>query len=362
MEYRQLGRSGLRVSKLCLGMMRVKDEKEVVRALYEAIELGVNFIDTADCYERSEEVVGKALSEGGRRDRVVVATKAGWYVGDGPNDYGTSRSHLIRACENSLRKLRTDYIDLYILHVVDPNTPLHETLRTLDMLVRQGKVRYIGTSKWPAVRIVEALGVSEREGLERFVSEQPPYNLLDRRAENDLVWTCLHHGIGMTPFFPLGMGILSGKYRVGKAAPAGSIFADAKPGDSGWFSNWFTEAAVETADKFRPLAEAKGVTLAELSLAWLMNQPGVTAPCVGARTVDYLHSALKACQVEFSPEELSKIDEIVPPGGHVSNYYEGSVYRPMRMAYSSGARKLPGTGAYIPDHKTGSSEDAGRCA
>ena len=345
MEYRQLGRSGLRVSQLCLGTMtfRPNREKENVAAVHEAIELGVNFIDTADCYGPSEEIVGKALAEGAQRDKVVLATKAAWQMGQGPNDYGTSRIHLLNACEDSLRKLRTDHIDLYILHVVDPNTPLEETLRTLDLLVRQGKVRYIGTSKWPPVLIVEALCVSDRLGLERFVSEQSPYNLLDRGAEDELVWTALRHGIGITAFMPLGSGLLSGKYHAGEEPPAGSRFAGRKSGEDQTFT-----AAVQAVERFRPIAESKGITMAQMALAWLMQQPGVTSAILGAWKAEYVRSAVEACQVTFTADELAQIDEIVPPGGRVRNYYAGNVYQPMRMGYSVAARALPDTGAYIP--------------
>jgi len=350
MEYRQLGRSGLRVSQMCLGTMGFKEnnERDAIRATHEAIDLGINFIDSADCYGQSEEILGKALSDRGRRDKVVLATKAVWFMGDGPNDYGASRYHLIRALEDSLRKLRTDYVDLYILHVVDMNTPLDETLRTLDTFVRQGKVRYVGTSKWPAPLIVEALGVSERLGLERFVSEQPPYNLLDRGAENDLVWTCLRHGIAITPFYPIASGLLSGKYRLGQAAPEGSRLGKRKPdGDP-----IFTTAALKAVDQLRPLAEAKGITLAEFSLAWLMQQPGVTAAILGAWKPDYVRSGVKACEVTFTDEELARIDEIVPPGTHLSNYYEPNVYRAMRMGHSAAAREQ-GAGAFIPLNPVG---------
>jgi len=336
----------MRVSQLCLGTMsfRPDREKDNIAAVHEAIELGINFIDTADCYGPSEEIVGKALAEGGRREKVVLATKATWYMGNGPNDYGTSRIHLLRACEDSLRRLRTDYIDLYILHVVDPNTPLDETLRTLDGLVRQGKVRYIGTSKWPAVLIVEALGVSERLGLERFVSEQPPYNLLDRGAENDLIWTALRHGLAITPYMPIGSGLLSGKYHVGEEPPAGSRFAGRELDKDGIF----TTAAVQAVEKLCSIAESKGITMAQMALAWLMQQPAVTSAILGAWKPQYVRSALKACDVTFTADELAQIDEIVPPGGRVSNYYAGNIYQPMRMGYSAAARDLPGTGAYIP--------------
>jgi aryl-alcohol dehydrogenase-like predicted oxidoreductase len=357
MEYRQLGRSGLRVSQLCYGTMRIDDDNkdEVMRAMHTGIDLGINFIDTADCYGISEEVVGKSLDESGRRDDVVLASKATWYMGDGPNDYGASRYHLIEQCEESLRKLRTDHIDLYILHVVDPNTPLREILRTMDDLVRQGKVRYIGTSKWPASLITEAIMLSEKEGLERFVSEQPPYNILDRRVEDELSWTAQRHGVALTPFRPLGKGILSGKYKKGEVAAKGSYMEGVTPGED----DIFTEEAIDAVDALKPLAEKKGITPAELSLAWIMQQPGITSPIVGARTEEYVRSAVKACEVELTEDDLTAIDGVVPPGGYVSNFYDSAVYRPIRFDYSSEARRVPGTGAFIPDNRTGSSEEAG---
>ena len=358
MEYRQLGRSGLRVSKLCLGTMvgfKHENQDSAGRVISEAIDLGVNFIDTADCYGESEEVVGKALKKDGRRDQIVLATKFCWYMGDGPNDYGASRYHIMNACEDSLRKLQTDHIDLYIIHVVDPNTPWDETLSALDTLVRQGKVRYIGTSKHPATLILEAIHVSERLGLERFVSEQPPYNLLDRRPENELIPTCLRHGVGITPFSPLAAGLLSGKYRLHQM-PSEGRHARRKLGED----KIFTQGALEAVEKLIPIAERKGITLAELSLAWLMQQPGLTAAILGARNLDYLRSGVNACDVELTQDDLAEIDSIVPPGTHVSNYYETNVYRPFRMAFSSAARGGPGAGAFIPDHKTGSDKNAGR--
>ena len=357
MEYRQLGRSGLRVSKLCLGTMFgfTKDlQEDATRIVHEAIDNGVNFVDTADVYKESEEVLGAALAQDGKRDQVVLATKFGWYTGDGPNDYGTSRQHIIDACEDSLRKLRTDHIDLYILHVLDPNTPFEETLYSLDTLVRQGKVRYLGTSKHPSFCVLEMLHLAEKHGWAPIVSEQPPYNLLDRMAENEHVPMAIRHGLGITPYMPVASGLLSGKY-----APDGSGPEDARMNERTLGEDRiFTREALEVVDKLVPLAEAKGVSLPEFSLAWLMHQPGVTAPILGARKLDYLRAGIRACEITFSDEELAAVDEIRPPGTYVSNFFEPNYYLPMRMAYSSAARRKM-AGAFIPDTKTGSGRGVG---
>lgn len=358
MEYRQLGTSGLRVSKLCLGTMIGFEEERQADCdaiVGHAIDSGVNFIDTADCYGPSETVVGQALKNDGRRDEVVLATKFGWYVGDGPNDYGAGRWHIIEACERSLKRLQTDRIDLYIQHVVDPNPPWEETLAALARLVRDGKVRHIGCSKHPASMIVEARSVSERNGWAGFISEQPPYNLLDRTAENELLPTARRNGFGITPFAPLAGGLLSGKYRAGRAADSGR-HAKSDPDED----EIYTRDALEAVEKLIPLAEAKGLSLAEFSLAWLLQQPSVDSAIVGARNKDYLDSALKACEVSLTEDERARVDTIVPPGGRVSNYYEAYIYRAFRQDYAASARCGRGAGAFIPDHATGSDKRAGK--
>lgn len=336
MKYRQLGRSGVRVSELCLGTMNFgdrADEKTSLAIVHEALEQGINFIDTADVYQRgvAEEIVGQALAQSGRRDEVVLATKAVAPMGAGPNDCGASRYHLLRACEASLRRLQTDRIDLYYLHIVDLTTPLEEILGTLEVLIQQGKILYFGTSKWPATLIVEFLALSERWGKPRPVAEQPPYNLLDRSIENELVWTCQRHGIGLVPFSPLANGILSGQYRPGQPGPPGSRFEHAGPDHSR-----LTPAALEAVDKLRPLAEAKGITLPELAHAWLLHRPGITAPIIGPRTVEHVRSAVKACDVALTPEDLARIDEIVPPGQAVSDFYAGNIYARIREVVATG--------------------------
>jgi len=322
MEYRQLGRSGMRVSKLCLGTMNFAgptDQEEAQRIIDEAIAGGVNFIDTADVYARgaSEEMVGNALVANGHRDDVVLATKGVATMGRGPNDKGASRYHLTRAVEASLRRMQTDRIDLYYLHITDIDTPMDEILDTLDVLVRQGKILYVGTSKWPVPLIMEALWLADKHGLPRMVAEQPPYNLTDRRIEMELVWTCLRYGIGIMPFGPLAGGVLSGVYRKGQPAPTGHKFKEIGQRDG---HRRYTEETMDLVEALIPLAEAKGITLAELSLAWLMQRPGITAPICGPRTAEHVQSSLKACEVEFTQEELDRIDEVIPPGETITNY------------------------------------------
>ncbi|NCO41759.1 MAG: aldo/keto reductase [Armatimonadetes bacterium CG_4_10_14_3_um_filter_66_18] len=339
MEYRQLGRSGVRVSKLCLGTMSFggrTDEEKAKRILAVGLEGGVSFIDSADVYSRgvSEEFVGRALAENGRRDDIVLATKGVAGMGRGPNDRGASRYHLTRAVEASLRRLQTDRIDLYYLHITDIDTPLDETLDTLDVLVRQGKILYVGTSKWPVPLIMEALWLADKHGWPRIVAEQPPYNLTDRRVELELAWTCLRHGIGLCPFGPLAGGVLSGVYRKDQPVPEGHAFKEVGQRDG---HQRFTEKTLDLVEKLVPLAEAMGVTLGEFSLAWLMHQPWITSPICGPRTVEHMESALRACDVALPPETLAKVNEILPPGENVTNYctlYERmcrSVNKPERL-------------------------------
>jgi len=309
------------------------DEKTSIAIVHEALDSGINFIDTADVYGEgiSEEIVGKAIAQSGRRDGIVLATKAVAHMGEGPNDWGASRYHLIRSCEHSLRRLRTDRMDLYYLHIVDLTTPVEEILDTLETLVRQGKILYIGTSKWPVPLLMEALALSTRYGLPRMVAEQPPYNLLDRGIENELVWTCMRHGIGIVSFSPLANGILSGKYRKGQKPPEGSRYEKVGPDH-----RRLTPEALDTVEKLRPVAEAKGITLPELAHAWLLQRPGLTAPVIGPRTVEHLRAAVRACEVTLSEEELAQIDEIVPSGSAVSDFYDMNVYARMRRAVNAG--------------------------
>ena len=313
------------------------DEKTSIEVVHEALELGINFVDTADVYGRgiSEEIVGKAIAQSGRRDEIVLATKAVANIGEGPNDWGASRYHLMRACENSLRRLQTDRIDLYYLHIVDLTTPMSEILDTLKTLVQQGKILYIGTSKWPVTLIMEALALSERYGLPRVAAEQPPYNLLDRSIENELVWTCMRYGIGIVSFSPLAGGILSGKYHKGQKPPEGSRYENVGPDN-----RRFTPQALNIVEKLLPIAQAKSIALPELAHAWLLQRPGITAPIIGPRSVEHLRSAVRACDVRLSDEELARIDEIIPSGSAVSDYYDLNVHSCMRRAVNSGDLRL----------------------
>jgi aryl-alcohol dehydrogenase-like predicted oxidoreductase len=268
--------------------------------------------------------VGKALADGARRDDVVLATKVSSTMGDRPNDRSSSRYHIRDQVEASLRRLQTDRIDLYQLHVMDLTTPLEESMRALDDLVRQGKVLYIGVSKWAPAWTVEAVMICESYGWTKILTEQPPYNLLDRRIENEVVWTCLRHGIGIIPWAPIAAGILSGKYVREGPQPAGSRFGE--------LGTRLTPAALDRVDALRPLAEAKGVSLAEFCLAWVMRQPGITAPIIGPRTMDHLTSSLRALDVTFTEDDLRRIDEICPPGSFVSNYFDCNTAAPLRKA------------------------------
>ncbi len=330
MEYRQLGRTGTRVSQLCLGTMNFGDATEQAsasRIVDEAIDAGINFIDTADVYAHgiSEKMVGKALQKNGKRDSVVLATKAVANVGDGPNDRGASRFHLVRAVDSSLQRLQTDRIDLFYLHVVDITTPMDEIFGQLDILVKQGKILYVGTSKWPVPLIMEGLAMNHKHGYPRIVAEQPPYNLCDRGIENELVWTCMRHGIALCTWGPLASGILSGIYRRQQPIPAGHRWSNADPE----INRRFTTEALDLVEKLIPLAEAKGIDLAALSHAWLQQRPGITCPIVGPRTVTHLHEALKTTEICFSHEELGAIDEAIPPGTWVSDFYFGNTYEHM---------------------------------
>lgn len=283
------------------------DEATSVAIVHQALDSGINLIDTADIYGagESERLVGKALK--GRRQSAVLATKGYGRMGDGPNDMGSSRKHLLDAVDASLKRLETDYIDLYQMHNPDPNAPIEETLKTLDDLVRWGKVRYIGCSNYAAWQIVKALGVSEKLGLERFISNQPEYSPANREIEREIIPAGLSEGVGQIVYFPLAGGLLTGKYKQDQAAPAGSRAE--KVGDR--FTNkWFTEANWALAGQMERLAAEAGLSVTHLTLAWVMAKPGVSSAIVGASRAEQVVDNVKACEVKLSPELIARIDEI----------------------------------------------------
>jgi aryl-alcohol dehydrogenase-like predicted oxidoreductase len=321
MLYRALGRTGVQVSQLCLGCMIFADddnEAESIRIMHRAIDEGINFFDTADVYGRgaSEVVTGKALATGGRRDRVFVATKGFNRMDDSdPNAFGSHRYHIVKACEDSLRRLGTDHIDLYQMHRQQPSIPIDETLRALDDLIRQGKVRYIGTSTFAAWQLVETLWASHTLGLNRFVCEQPPYNLLDRRIERELLPFARTYGFGVIPWAPIAGGLLSGKYRLGRPRPAGARY------EKGAIADRDNDKALAAVDRYVAFCEKRQVDPAQFALAWCLGQPDVTSPIIGPRTMEQLESYLEAQKLAVTDEDKKQLDEIFPPGGHFSNYY-----------------------------------------
>ena len=325
MEYRNFGRTGMKVSQLCMGCMYfgAKTPEEEAYKLFDAcIDAGINFFDTANVYNRgtSESVLGKILADRGNREKLVIATKVhGRMDDDDPNAAGNSRRHIIEQCEASLKRLGTDYVDLYQIHRPDSQVPIDETLRALDDLVRAGKVRYMGTSTYAAWQSVEALWASKELGLNRFVSEQPPYSIADRRIERELLPMARTYGYGIIPWSPLAGGLLTGKYGRGKEAPEGARYADSSRPN---LAKRVTERLYDALEELEELVVGKGVTMSQFALAWVMNQPGVTSPIIGSRNLEQLRDNLEALEVEIADADRERVDEIVPPGTNVSGFYD----------------------------------------
>ena len=317
MDYRPLGRTGVQVSPLCLGAMMFgpwgnNDHADATRIIHRAIDSGINFLDTADVYSggASEEIVGKALE--GKRDDVFLATKFFMPMNeDDPNQRGGSRRWIMRAVEDSLRRLNTDYIDLYQVHRPSPDTDVEETLGALTDLVRQGKVRYIGSSSYSGSQIVEAQCASRDRNLERFVTEQPPYSIVVRGIEEDVLPTVQRHGMGTLTYSPLGGGWLSGRWRKGAAsAPTSS----ARPSARFDMTSPANQRKLDIVEELARLAEQSGMTLIELAIAFVINHPGVTAAIVGPRTMEQLESYLPAADITLASDVLDRIDKIAAPG------------------------------------------------
>jgi aryl-alcohol dehydrogenase-like predicted oxidoreductase len=319
MEYRILGRTGVSVSKLCLGAMMFgpwgdPDHENGIRTIHRALDAGINFIDTADVYSQgeSEEIVAKALA-GSLRDNVVLATKFHGAMGEDPNQQGSSRRWIIREVENSLRRLKTDWIDLYQVHRPRIDTDVEETLSALTDLVHQGKVRYIGSSTYPASQIVEAQWVARDRQLQRFVTEQPPYSILVRHTEADVLPTCARHGMGVLTYSPLAGGWLSGRWRKDSDLPTPSP-ARQRLANRYDLSLPVNQRKLEAADALGQLAEEAGLTLIEMAIAFVLNHPAVTSAIIGPRTLEQLESQLPAADVVLDNAVLDRIDEIVTPG------------------------------------------------
>ncbi len=316
MNYRPLGRTGVQVSPLCLGAMMFgpwgnDDRDDSVRIIHRALDAGINFVDTADVYSAgvSEEIVGQALA--GRRDDVVLATKFFMPMGEDPNRRGGSRRWIMTAVENSLRRLRTDHIDLYQVHRPSPDVDVEETLGALTDLVRQGKVRYIGSSSYSGAQIVEAQWASRERRLERFITEQPPYSILVRGIEQDVLPTTQRYGMGTLTYSPLSGGWLSGRWR--KDA-AGSPTSTARPSARFDMSLPANQRKLDVVEDLAQLADRAGMSLIELAIAFVINHPGVTSAIVGPRTMEQLESYLPAADITLPTEVLDRIDELVAPG------------------------------------------------
>ena len=317
MQYRTLGRTGIKVSPYCLGAMMFgaianPDHEDAIRIIHKALDAGINFIDTADFYSRgeSEEIVGKALK--GRRDDVVLATKAHLPMGDDPNQQGKSRRWLTRAVEDSLRRLQTDAVDLYQIHRPAPDTDIEETLATLTDLMRVGKVRAIGSSTFPASEIVEAQWVAERRGLARFRAEQPPYSILNRGVEREVLPACQRYGMGVMAWSPLAMGALTGRYRRGQQLPD-SLRARHFARQMG------DERRLDAVEQLIPVAQEAGLSLTHMAMAFVIAHPGVTSAILGPRTMEQFDNLLAGAQVVLDDAVLDRIDAIVPPGTDIGS-------------------------------------------
>jgi aryl-alcohol dehydrogenase-like predicted oxidoreductase len=305
-------------------------EDDSFAIMQKAVAGGINFFDTANVYNKgdSERITGKFLKENGLREQIVLATKVFSRVGDQPNDAGGTRYHIIKACEDSLKRLQTDHIDLYQLHRPPMTHPQEETLRALDDLIRAGKVRYAGCSTHPAWMVMEALSISERYGLNRYISEQPPYNLLDRRIENELVPLCQKYDLAILPWSPLAMGILAGRYTQADKYPEGSR---AKLWDNNMVKARVTQRGIDVGNAVGKMAQERGLTASQLTLLWTKDQPGITAPIIGPRTLAHLEDALGIVEKTLDDADRPLFDELVHPGTAVSDFHNSNDWMKARI-------------------------------
>jgi aryl-alcohol dehydrogenase (NADP+) len=335
MNYRTLGRTGIKVSPYCLGAMMFggianSDHDDCIRIIHKALDAGINFIDTADRYSNgeSEEIVGKALK--GRRQNVVLATKVNGSMGEDPNQQGNSRRWITQAIEASLRRLQTDHIDLYQIHRPSPDTDVEETLSVLTDLMREGKVRAIGSSTFPASEIVEAQWVAERRGLARFRTEQPPYSILNRSIEQEVLPLCQKYSMGVLVWSPLAKGMLTGRYRKGQALPA-SLRVKVFP------KQMSDERNLEAVERLILIAEQTGISLTHMAMAFVMAHPGVTSAILGPRTIEQLDDLLAGSEVILQDETMDRIDDVVAPGTDAGPM--GAIYMPPSLTQASLRRR-----------------------
>ncbi len=314
LEYRHLGRSGVKVSEIALGSWLTYggsvEEERARECIHRAYELGINFFDTANVYAQgaAEEIVGRAL-KGFARESYFLATKVYFPMGDGPNDRGLSRKHIVEQCHASLRRLGVDYVDLYQCHRYDTETPLEETLRALDDLVRQGKVLYVGVSEWSADQISDALKIADEMGFDRIVSNQPRYNMIQRHIERRVMPLCEVEGVGQVVFSPLGQGVLTGKYRPGEAPAEGTRAAN--PEQSAFMRELMNEKVLSAVDGLRDVASDLGLSMSQLALAWVLRRENVSSAIIGASRPEQVEDNVGASGVELSPEVLERIDGIL---------------------------------------------------
>ncbi|HNC91804.1 MAG TPA: aldo/keto reductase, partial [Anaerolineales bacterium] len=333
MEYRKLGRSDLLVSPLCLGTLNFggpTNEQDSLAIMHEALEGGINFFDTANLYYNGdgERIIGKFLKEQRVRDQVVLATKVAVHMGDLPAEAGAARAHILKACEDSLQRLQTDHIDLYQLHRPPSDHSQEEVLRAFDDLIRSGKVRFIGCSTHPAWMVMEALSISEKQGFNRYVSEQPPYNLLDRRIENELIPLCQKYDLAIMPYSPLAVGVLAGHYTQTGKYPEGSR---AQNWDKSLSESRITQRGIEVGNAVLKLAQERGLTASQLSLLWTKDQPGITAPIIGPRTSAHLKDALAILNKTLDEADRPLFDALVHPGNAVADFHNNNAWMKTRV-------------------------------
>ena len=324
MKYRRLGRSGLKISSLVLGMMNFGNptpKEEAFKIIDRALDTGINLFDCADVYAGgvSERILGETLARNGKRKDVLITSKVFMRTGPGPNDLGNTKHHIINSCEESLRRLKTDYIDIYFLHRTDFDIPQEESLAALDHLVKQGKVRYIACSTHPAWRVVEAIMISERYHYPKFICEQPPYNLLDRRIENEIIPMCRAYDLGIITWSPLAQGVLACRYKDPSSLPQGS-----RGTLKAVYAERITQRGIEISFELAQRAAAKGCTVVQLAIAWVLNQPGITSAIIGPRNLEQLEDLLPSIDLKLDESDLKFCDALVPPGTYVSNHFNTS--------------------------------------